>query len=333
MARPVYAPALVAWVGGPRVSVGVNINIGNHRNRPPSQGWYPLAPREAYVPSYRHSPTYGMRVNPDREHRGRDNRPHRNQEVVGAVTYLPGQGRPAQALPSFVGPTRPAFTPVAAPTRDEFVGVQPQPRPALPVQPVPPIMGAGNPGSPGTPAWRSEHPRDHQGRREWQRERGVATNSSPPTAAMPAMPAMPPAPAAAEVVAQPQYPQRPDENQPWRSRERGSERDRERGDRGREAMPVRAAPPQAAMPMPGPQAATVEPTRQFERSQQQQPQQPPQPQPQRVQAMPMPMPMPMPAAQLPQAQPQRAEDRGPQRPHAEGPGRGGRERERYESER
>ena len=47
--RPVYAPALVAWVGGDAVGGGV--------------GWFALGPREVYVPSYRTSPTYLNRVN------------------------------------------------------------------------------------------------------------------------------------------------------------------------------------------------------------------------------------------------------------------------------
>ncbi|MFY9511274.1 MAG: DUF6600 domain-containing protein, partial [Rubrivivax sp.] len=54
--RPVYAPALVAWVGGP--NIGISLTIGG-----PSVGWVPLAPREVYVPWYRYSPRYGERVN------------------------------------------------------------------------------------------------------------------------------------------------------------------------------------------------------------------------------------------------------------------------------
>ena len=52
---PVYAPALVAWVGGPAggVSVAFGANVG----------WFPLAPREVYVPGYRVSPTYVRNVN------------------------------------------------------------------------------------------------------------------------------------------------------------------------------------------------------------------------------------------------------------------------------
>jgi hypothetical protein len=62
VARPVYAPALVAWVGGPRVSVGISVG-GGGSNFGASVGWFPLAPREVYVPSYRVSPRYVQQVN------------------------------------------------------------------------------------------------------------------------------------------------------------------------------------------------------------------------------------------------------------------------------
>jgi hypothetical protein len=57
--RPVYAPALVAWVGGPHFSVGVGIGGGGGV----SVGWFPLGPREVYVPSYPVSRTYVTNVN------------------------------------------------------------------------------------------------------------------------------------------------------------------------------------------------------------------------------------------------------------------------------
>lgn len=53
--RPVYAPALVAWAGSPGFSVAVGIG--------PSVGWFPLAPREVYVPGYRYSRRYLNNVN------------------------------------------------------------------------------------------------------------------------------------------------------------------------------------------------------------------------------------------------------------------------------
>jgi hypothetical protein len=56
--RPVYAPALVAFVGGGGFSVGVSVGGGGG-----AVGWFPLGPREVYVPSYRTSPRYVENVN------------------------------------------------------------------------------------------------------------------------------------------------------------------------------------------------------------------------------------------------------------------------------
>src|SRR5215468_128447 len=57
--RPVYAPALVAWVGGAHWGVGVSVG------GPPAVGvaWFPLGPRDVYCPSYRVSQRYVERVN------------------------------------------------------------------------------------------------------------------------------------------------------------------------------------------------------------------------------------------------------------------------------
>jgi hypothetical protein len=54
VARPIYAPALVAWVGGApgfRFSAGAGV------------GWFPLAPGEVFIPGYRVSRAYVNRVN------------------------------------------------------------------------------------------------------------------------------------------------------------------------------------------------------------------------------------------------------------------------------
>src|SRR5260370_7475250 len=56
--RPVYAPALVAWVGGPHFSIGIGIGGGGG-----GVAWFPLAPREVYQPSYHVSRTYVTNVN------------------------------------------------------------------------------------------------------------------------------------------------------------------------------------------------------------------------------------------------------------------------------
>lgn len=56
-ARPVYAPALVGWVGNPGWSASFSFGSA------PAVGWFPLAPREVYVPVYRASPAYVRQVN------------------------------------------------------------------------------------------------------------------------------------------------------------------------------------------------------------------------------------------------------------------------------
>ena len=55
--RPVYAPALVGWVGSPGWRVTVSIGAV------PAVGWFPLAPREVFVPAYRCSTVYVRNVN------------------------------------------------------------------------------------------------------------------------------------------------------------------------------------------------------------------------------------------------------------------------------
>jgi len=51
--RPVFAPALVAFVGGPHFGVGVGAGVA----------WFPLAPREVFVPWYHVSRAYVTNVN------------------------------------------------------------------------------------------------------------------------------------------------------------------------------------------------------------------------------------------------------------------------------
>ena len=53
--RPVYAPALVAWFGSE--GSGLTLSSG------PAVGWFPLAPREYYVPRYTSNANYLRRIN------------------------------------------------------------------------------------------------------------------------------------------------------------------------------------------------------------------------------------------------------------------------------
>lgn len=61
--RPVYAPALVAFVGGSGGGVSWSLSIGSGGPPQPSLGWFPLAPGEAFRPAYRVSPRYVTEVN------------------------------------------------------------------------------------------------------------------------------------------------------------------------------------------------------------------------------------------------------------------------------
>ena len=56
--RPVYAPALVGFVGGAGFGVGVGFGSGFS-----GVAWFPLGPRDVYIPSYRTSPRYVQNIN------------------------------------------------------------------------------------------------------------------------------------------------------------------------------------------------------------------------------------------------------------------------------
>ncbi len=128
--RPVYAPAMVAWVGGPAGGVGV--------------GWFPLGPREVYVPGYHVSEHYVRTINVTNttivnqttitniyEHRV-TNVTYVNSRVPGAVTTVsrtvftsaqPVHSHRINLAPGEVGrlaasPAPPAITPV----RQSFLG-------------------------------------------------------------------------------------------------------------------------------------------------------------------------------------------------------------------
>ncbi|MEO5771314.1 MAG: hypothetical protein ABIQ29_04525, partial [Burkholderiaceae bacterium] len=85
-------PALVAWIGGSNVSIGVNIGG-------PSVGWVPLAPRDVYVPYYSVSATYIHNVNSPYRRWHAPLQPgqpvptgpimYSNQGVPGGVTVVP----------------------------------------------------------------------------------------------------------------------------------------------------------------------------------------------------------------------------------------------------
>jgi hypothetical protein len=90
VARPVYAPALVAFIGGPRWGLSLSFGGGS------GIGWFPLGPSEVYVPAYSASPTYVRNINVTHVTNVTNitnvnvtNVNYVNRTVAGAVTAVP----------------------------------------------------------------------------------------------------------------------------------------------------------------------------------------------------------------------------------------------------
>ena len=109
-ARPVWAPALVGFVGGGNINVSVGFGG-------PVVGWYPLAPWHHYRPHYPHNPRYVTIINQtiiNNPPRGVP--PHRNHE---GATMVPG--------PRFRDPVMKVALPVRS-NLSELQAVAPPPK-------------------------------------------------------------------------------------------------------------------------------------------------------------------------------------------------------------
>jgi hypothetical protein len=262
VARPVYAPALVAWMGGPRANVSITIGGG------PAVGWFPLAPREVYVPSYRASPRYVQNVNIAQVrnvtvinniyNNPQAPRDFGNRHLTNAVTIVPAgvmtSRQPVAPAAARVrqdpGWTRQIANPAAGRGPVALIAppVSAPPAPVRSVDPrvVRPPPGVAErpaPGRPGAPL-QGQRPQD---RERDNRERdagrpGVPQRPSPPVAQTPA----PPAPAAPAGLQRPGLVAPPTD--------RGERRDDRRGG----AEPNGPAP-RTAVPAPTPAPAIVTP--------------------------------------------------------------------------
>jgi hypothetical protein len=114
--RPVYAPALVAFVGGNGWSASLAIGGGG------GVAWFPLGPREVYTPAYHVSATYVNRVNVVNVTNVTNvtnvrNVTYVNQTVPGAVTAVSRNtftsAAPVQRAAFQVPPSAVANAPVA----------------------------------------------------------------------------------------------------------------------------------------------------------------------------------------------------------------------------
>lgn len=105
LGRPVWSPALVGWVGGGDVAFG--------RGHAPGMGWYPLAPREAYVPTYRVSIDVERRLAWSHDGRTVERYDERREHRDG-VTVLPREQFEARRMVPVTAGQRAVLTPGAA---------------------------------------------------------------------------------------------------------------------------------------------------------------------------------------------------------------------------
>ena len=151
LGRPYYAPALVAFADGGRFGVGIGVTA-----------WFPLGPRDPFLPWYHHDDRYLRAVNranvrgvtdinvfvhvQDVEHFHYANR-------TAAMTVVPttsfASGRPVgrdviRVAPDRVATARIASHPVAVPARQAAIGgiIAPRPRAAVERMAVVPDEGA-----------------------------------------------------------------------------------------------------------------------------------------------------------------------------------------------
>ncbi|MYN05932.1 DUF6600 domain-containing protein [Pseudoduganella aquatica] len=320
--RPVWAPALVGWVGGSNWSVA----FADRRNGP-GVGWYPLTPRDRFVPNYRVSAEHERRLGWSHQNSVHW-KPQREVRREG-VTVLPREQFDARRTVNVGKAPRISL----APNDARNVPLSTAPMPANRVWP-----GAVTPGRVIETRRDRDHERDNAAERQPRMSINPGQNRAP--AQQQAMPfAQPPA-------AAPQAADRNGDEDRRRAREENDRR--EAGQRWNrqsiqaqqqaQPQPQQQAQPQppAQHPFAQPAQAAPSPAAQFrqrddgaeqrmreqrEQRDQQRAQreqrdmqaarpapvaQPPQPQPQ--QAQPAPRPQPPPQMQAPQPRPQQQRD-------------------------
>jgi hypothetical protein len=119
--RPVYAPALVAFVGGPGFNLSLSVGGGG-------VAWFPLGPGEVYRPAYRVSDVYVRNINVTHVNVTNinvtnvnvTNVRYANQNVQGAMTAVPQQtfasARPVAQAATVVTPQQAAQAQVVGTT-------------------------------------------------------------------------------------------------------------------------------------------------------------------------------------------------------------------------
>ncbi|MGK5026817.1 DUF6600 domain-containing protein [Janthinobacterium sp. RB2R34] len=243
-ARNAWAPALVGWAGsdhGPRPGLQHGLRPGPG----PGMGWFPLSPRDRYVPGYR-----------DRDRPRRDGGttmpPPQVHNVPLSTAPSPSHGTGWQRPPRETN--RPDFPrrdwnnrPGRLQTEDMAMPVREPRRPPTPAAPAMPAAPALPPvqdaiAQPGRPAWRGEDrprgdrperiDRPDRAERVDRSDRGERGNRPPPQPAPAAAPVAAPRPAAPAPAPAMPVPRPAAEGRVERGGERGNPA-RERPNQGR----------------------------------------------------------------------------------------------------
>ncbi len=182
--RPVYAPALVAFVGG----VELGVAIGQQSRAP--VGWFPLGPREAYVPPYSNDRDYYRRLNASA--RVQDQVMEQNWQRAQRREAVPANQQQAAFMNRRFATVVPAddfahSRPVArvalkvAPEKLTAAPVAPVAAPPAPMQSIRAVQAPGAGNAPGTaPATRPNDPnaRPPQGQAQGQAKGNVPTTET-----------------------------------------------------------------------------------------------------------------------------------------------------------
>ena len=259
VARPVYAPALVAWVGGPAVSIGVTVG------GPSVVGWVPLAPRDVFRPSYPVSSVYLRGINAGHRQWHGPVTPrvptgpvmYTNQGVPGAVTVVPANVLAARR------PVAPAVAQVDSHVRNNLVG-RPWQRQAAPPAPTRVIavpggaVPAARPGAQTGSPTSNAAPRAIDPGRERQRvpQRPDLPAQPPAQAALPTARPVPPPTAAMPASPQPAARDARDGRE-----RRGDDPDNLRRDLGTRPVPPSRPGPTRVEPVRPPTAVPAQPPR------------------------------------------------------------------------
>ncbi|MES2150094.1 MAG: DUF6600 domain-containing protein [Pseudomonadota bacterium] len=278
---PVWSPALVGWVGGGGWSV--SFNSGGSQRQMPAQGWYPLGPREVFVPGYRvsqerlHYINRHAREGADRDgrHEGLTVVPHEQfgQRGVVQVNRVPHAALAPQQVLRDVKPGAPPPPLGARRDRDgeprfdnranrndnrpgmdnrERRGNEQRPAPAVVLTAPPAVQAVAPAAAPAAVPRRDQRPGFDEGRRIPDEGR---RDARPVPVAPPAVQAVAPPRPAAEPLAQPRI-------------EHGNRQDGERRQReaeppmARPAPPVQAVQPVRTVPAQAEKAASSEPAKQ-----------------------------------------------------------------------